>query len=91
MLLAAILGGLVKVFSSMARSAAVAYCSTKELWYLNGFTWLTVALAVAGGIFGARWGIAGVIYGVSVGWLARGVLSAWFAIPYFRVSSANDP
>jgi Na+-driven multidrug efflux pump len=33
--------------------------------------WVSVALSVMGAVFGARWGLTGVIYGVSLGWLVR--------------------
>ncbi len=33
--------------------------------------WIGVALSVVGAYYGAKFGLAGIVYGVSVGWILR--------------------
>jgi O-antigen/teichoic acid export membrane protein len=87
LVLAALIVGILKVMSTLARATVTAFCSTQELAYLNVLSWLSVVGAIAGGMFGARWGLTGVIYGVGFGWVGRGLASAYFALPYFREPS----
>jgi O-antigen/teichoic acid export membrane protein len=84
LVLAALIVSILKVLSAFARATVTALCSTQELAYLNILSWSAVAGAVAGAIFGARWGLTGIIYGVGVGWVCRGLASAYFTLPYFR-------
>ncbi|HEX5077511.1 MAG TPA: hypothetical protein VFV80_00060 [Geminicoccaceae bacterium] len=81
---AAIFGGAMKVLSSAARAIATALCSTRELGYLSVLLWLSVALAVAGGIVGSHFGLAGLIYGVAIGTIGRGLAAAFLAAPHLR-------
>ena len=82
--IAAIFGGAMRVLSSAARSSAMALCSTRELGYLGVLLWLSVALAMAGGIVGSHFGLAGLIYGVALGTICRGLAAAFLAAPHLR-------
>jgi hypothetical protein len=46
---------------------------------LNVLMWVTVGIAVAGALMGAQWGLVGLIYGTSVGWAIRTLVSALIA------------
>ena len=56
---------------------------------MNLYGWISLALSVVGAIVGARWGLAGVVYGVGVGWVFR-TLSA-LAIMYRHLRPAEQP
>jgi Na+-driven multidrug efflux pump len=38
---------------------------------VNILGWVSVGLAIPAALVGGRWGLAGVIYGVGLGWLLR--------------------
>jgi Na+-driven multidrug efflux pump len=65
-----------------------ALATTSELAWINLFGWGSVALAVAAAFVGARWGLAGVIYGVTMGWLMRALTALYFAVRHLRLPSA---
>jgi hypothetical protein len=44
-----------------------------------------VGIAVVAAIVGARWGLAGVIYGVALGWLVRAITAMYPIIKHLRV------
>jgi O-antigen/teichoic acid export membrane protein len=83
---AALVSGIAKVINAFTRAAAVALATARELWMTNVLGWLAVVLAVAAGVIGARWGLAGVIYGVSLGWTLRSVATWRFAARHLRLA-----
>jgi O-antigen/teichoic acid export membrane protein len=87
LLLAAIISGVVKVINSFTKSVVSALATTSELFWVNAFGWGAVALAVVAAFVGARWGLAGVIYGVTMGWLMRALASLYFAFRHLRLPS----
>jgi O-antigen/teichoic acid export membrane protein len=91
LILAALVNGVLKVGSAFGRAAATALGDNHQLGRLNVLGWASVALAVAGAAFGARWGLAGVLYGVALGWLSQGVTAMWIAAPHLRASGAMPP
>jgi O-antigen/teichoic acid export membrane protein len=88
LLLAAIISGIVKVTNSFTKSVVSALATTSELAWVNVFGWAAVALAISAAFVGARWGLAGVIYGVTMGWLMRALTSLYFAFRHLRLPSA---
>jgi O-antigen/teichoic acid export membrane protein len=91
LILAALVNGIFKVGSAFARAAATALGDNREIGYLNALGWIAVALAVAGAAVGARWGLPGVLYGVSLGWLSQGAFATWIAAPHFRRPPRSSP
>ena len=85
LLLAAIISGVVKVTNSFTKSVVSALATTSELGWINVFGWGSVALAVFAAFVGARWGLAGVIYGVTMGWLMRALTALYFASRHLRL------
>jgi hypothetical protein len=53
---------------------------------VNLLGWSSVLLAVAAAVFGARWGLVGVIYGVALGWLARAVTTLQPIVRHLRMA-----
>ena len=88
LLLAAIISGVVKVTNSFTKSVVSALATTSELAWINVFGWASVALAIFAAFVGARWGLAGVIYGVTMGWLMRALTALYFAFRHLRLPSA---
>jgi hypothetical protein len=82
LVLAAVVAGLLRVATGLARTTAAALGTTAELARLNLDAWLAVAIGVAGAVFGARFGLAGTIYGTSLGWAA-------FALGALRIGSRH--
>lgn len=88
---AMVMAGLVKVASEFSVAAATSLCNSSELARLSGWSWLGLAASLGCAVYGARWGLAGVIYGVAAGWLLRGAIGAWFVRPYLRVADRPAP
>jgi O-antigen/teichoic acid export membrane protein len=88
---AALVSGLVRVITGLTRAAVSALCSNRELVYLSGLMWLSVAVALGGAAVGAHWGLVGVIYGVSLGWVAQVIVSVGIVLPYLKVGTSQAP
>ena len=86
LIVAAMVSGIAKVVNSFTRAAAVALATARELWIANVLGWLAVVVAVAAGVVGARWGLPGVIYGVTVGWVLRSVPTFWYAARHLSLA-----
>jgi hypothetical protein len=67
----------------------VALGSTTQLGLLNASSWGAIAIAVAAATVGARWGLAGVIYGVGLGWLTHAIAAACLALPHLGDAPAR--
>jgi O-antigen/teichoic acid export membrane protein len=79
LLLAGLLSSILRTASGFTKGAVTALCSNRELAVLNVLLWVTVGIAVAGALMGAQWGLVGLIYGTSVGWAIRTLVSALIA------------
>lgn len=90
-MLAAIVSGLLKVASAFATSVAVALGDERELRWVSISAWLSIGAATAGAFVGAPWGLAGVLYGISAGWVLRTLATAWIAAPYLLQVSRDVP
>lgn len=80
LLLAAIAGGFARILAAVARSPAVAFCSSEELRRISIGSWLAVLLGTIAAAMLARFGLVGLIAGVTLGWLVRGAIAiavAW--------------
>jgi hypothetical protein len=80
LLLAAIAGGVARILAAVARTPAVAFCSSEELRRISLGSWLAVGLGVLAAWALAGFGLVGLIAGVTIGWLVRGGIAiavAW--------------
>jgi O-antigen/teichoic acid export membrane protein len=82
LLLAGLLTSLLRTASGFTKGAVTALCSNRELAALNVLMWVAVIVAITGALIGAHWGLVGLIYGISVGWAIRTVVSAAIAGPH---------
>jgi O-antigen/teichoic acid export membrane protein len=87
---AALVSGTVRVLTGFTRATASALCSNRELAYLSGLMWLSIACAIAGAAFGSRWGLVGLIYGAAIGWIGQLAVSASVAVRHFRTGSGAE-
>jgi O-antigen/teichoic acid export membrane protein len=89
LLAAAVVSGVTKVVGSFARAIATALATPRELGIINVLGWIAMAVAVAAGFVGARWGLAGVIYGVTLGWALRAVTTFYFTARHLRLTGTQ--
>jgi O-antigen/teichoic acid export membrane protein len=84
LIVAAAVGGVVRVLGGFSRGVATALCTTRQLALFNVIGWLSVVVATTGAAVGSRWGLVGLIYGTSVGWMVRVGGAALLARRQFR-------
>ncbi len=85
LLLAALVTGIVKIMNSFTRSTAAALATAGELAIFNWLGWISVGVACLAGVIGARWGLAGLIYGVGLGWLMRALAGSYLTLRHLRL------
>jgi hypothetical protein len=90
LLLAAVISGITKITDAFAKSTVTALATPSELSLVNLLGWGSVILAMAAAAFGSRWGLAGVMYGVAVGWLARALAAFYFTARHIRLPAAVE-
>jgi O-antigen/teichoic acid export membrane protein len=91
LMLAAIVSGLLKVCSAFATSIVVALGDERDLRHTGLSASSSVVLACAGAFIAAPWGLTGVLYGISAGWLVRTLAAVWVAVPHLLHSRSNLP
>jgi hypothetical protein len=89
LILATLVAGWVKLFQAFGRAAVTALADRRELELVNLSGWISLGLAVIGAAVGARWGLTGLLYGVSLGWVFR--TAAAFVIMYRHLRPAEQP
>jgi O-antigen/teichoic acid export membrane protein len=72
----AVFAGLVRVAHGFAGAAATALIPNEKLTQLSTLGIVSVGIGIAGAIFGSRWGLQGVVWGSTIGWLVRTLASA---------------
>lgn len=85
LVLAAVVSGMAKVVNAFTKSAASALATPRELSAVNLLGWVSVGLAWAAAVVGARWGLVGVIYGVALGWMVRSATTFYVAARHLRL------
>ena len=85
LVLATVVSGVVKIFNAFTKAAASALATHRELGIVNLLGWGSLAIGIGAGIVGARWGLAGVIYGVALGWSTRAATASYIAARHLRL------
>lgn len=88
LLLAALITGIAKIMDAFTKSTVTALATPAELSLVNLFGWGAAALAILAAVFGARWGLAGVIYGVGFGWLIRAVTALYITLRHLKLPAS---
>jgi O-antigen/teichoic acid export membrane protein len=89
LVLAAVVSGVAKVFNAFSRATASALATPRELSAVNLLGWLSLVIGLVAAVVGARWGLAGVIYGVALGWMARSVSAFFVVARHLRLPAAE--
>lgn len=79
-----LVGGALKVCSAFALGTVMALGEERSLRTLSVISWASLALSVLAAIAAIPWGLVGVLYGISLGWLVRVVAAAWIALSCVR-------
>ncbi len=79
---AAIVSGMLKVLSAFATAVAVALGDARDLRHVSLTAWVSIGIAVLGAFATRDWGLTGVLYGISAGWLVRSLAATWIAAPH---------
>jgi hypothetical protein len=77
---AALVSGILKLCSAFATGTVIALAEDRGLRRLSIVSWASIGLGLVVALLAAPWGLIGVLYGISAGWLARSLLAAWMAI-----------
>jgi O-antigen/teichoic acid export membrane protein len=85
LLVATLFSGVAKIMNAFTRSTVTALATPAEVLMVNLFGWASAALAIPAAVFGARWGLAGVIYGVGLGWLARALTALFLTLRHLKL------
>jgi O-antigen/teichoic acid export membrane protein len=85
LVLAALFSGVEKVLNSFTKSTVTALASASEVSIVNWLGWASVGVAFAAATIGARWGLAGVVYGVGLGWLMRALTALYLTLHHLRL------
>jgi O-antigen/teichoic acid export membrane protein len=88
LLLAAVISGVAKIMNAFTKSTVTALATPGELSLVNVLGWVSVALAIPAAVFGARWGLAGVMYGVGLGWLLRAVTAFYVTLRHLKLPAS---
>jgi O-antigen/teichoic acid export membrane protein len=88
LLLAALVTGVAKIMNAFTKSTVTALATPAELSLVNLLGWASVALAIVAAVFGARWGLAGVIYGVGFGWLLRALTALYVTLRHLKLPAS---
>jgi O-antigen/teichoic acid export membrane protein len=88
LLTAALVSGMAKIMNAFAKATVTALATQAELSLVNVLGWVSVGVAVAAALFGARWGLAGVIYGVGFGWFLRAFAALHVTLRHLKLPSS---
>jgi O-antigen/teichoic acid export membrane protein len=94
LMIAALVSGAVKLADGFATTIVWALGSPRQLAFLNWVSWTCAGIGVAAACFGARWGLLGLMYGVTFGWVSRGTVAGALASKLMRtvpVTGALQP
>jgi O-antigen/teichoic acid export membrane protein len=88
LILASIVSGIAKILNSFSKATVSALGDARELTLVNIAGWASVGVAVVAAVLAARWGLAGVIYGVGLGWLLRALAAFYLTMRHLRLPAA---
>jgi O-antigen/teichoic acid export membrane protein len=84
LMIAAVVSGVVKLADGFATTMVWALGSPRQLGMLNWVSWSCAVLGLAAAWQGAHWGLIGLMYGVTLGWVCRGAVAGALASRLLR-------
>jgi O-antigen/teichoic acid export membrane protein len=91
LIVAGIVAGVTKILNAFSKATVSALATQRELAMVNYFGWASALLAVAAGLAAGTWGLAGVIYGVALGWMLRSMAAFYVTFRHLRLPAAALP
>lgn len=84
LIIAALASGIVKLVDGFATTMVWALGSARQLAMLNWVSWTCAVVGLAAAWVGTRWGLIGLMYGVTLGWVCRGAVAGGLAARLLR-------
>ena len=85
LILATIVSGLAKLMSAFTKGTVTAVADPREVHILTLLSWVSVGIATLAALAGGHWlGLAGVIYGVGLGWAIRAAAAYYLTMRHLR-------
>jgi O-antigen/teichoic acid export membrane protein len=84
LMIAALVSGAVKLADGFATTMVWALGSARQLALLNWVSWTCAGIGVGAAWLGARWGLLGLMYGVTLAWVSRGAVAGALAAKLLR-------
>lgn len=85
LILAMLLSGVAKLASGFTKGTVAALAEPREIHLMTLFSWVSVGVAILAALAGGRWlGLAGVIYGVGLGWVIRSGAAFYLTMRHLR-------
>jgi hypothetical protein len=84
LMLATLVSGVLKVLSATGTGIVTALAPASAIQRFSVASWACIAVAAAGSFPAARWGLVGVLYAISLGWLLRCLIAGWISRTYLR-------
>jgi len=85
LIIATIVSGLAKLMSAFTKGTVTALADPREVHILTVLSWVSVGVAILAALAGGRWlGLAGVIYGVGLGWAIRAGAAYYLTMRHLR-------
>lgn len=72
--------GWLKLLNGFLTAVIVSCGEERRLGWLSAICWGSLGVSVAGAFVGVPWGLAGVLFGIAMGWVARCLLASWLAL-----------
>jgi O-antigen/teichoic acid export membrane protein len=79
LIVAALASGAIKLVDGFATTMVWALASARQLATLNWVSWICAVVGLGGAWIGSRWGLIGLMYGVTFGWVCRGAVAGALA------------
>jgi len=86
LMVAALVSGVVKLADGFATTIVWALGSPRQLGFLNWTSWSCAVIGLAAAWVAARWGLIGLMYGVTMGWVCRLAVAGTLATRLLRGS-----
>ncbi len=91
LMIAALVSAAVKLVDGFATTMVWALASARQLAMLNWVSWTCAGIGLAGAWVGARWGLIGLMYGVTLGWVSRGAVAGALAAKLLHSAPTTAP
>lgn len=90
LVLATIVSGLLKVLSAFGTATVSALAPDSGLRLLSTTSWACIGIATGLAFAFRPWGLTGIIYATSAGWLVRTCVAFWICTPYLRSRASRS-